>query len=57
MIFESVLERFLELFWRGFGEVFGAKLDTFFMLACIPCWNWFLERIIINLDSFGTDFV
>ena len=56
MIFGSVLERFLERFWRGFGEVFGAKLHTFFMLACIPCWKWFLERFISDLDRFGNDF-
>ena len=56
MIFESLLERFLERFWRGFGEVFGAKLHTFFMLACIPCWKWFLERFISDLDRFGNDF-
>ena len=56
MIFESLLERFLDGFWRGFGEVFGAKLHTFFMLACIPCWTWFLERFIRDLDRFGDDF-
>ena len=37
MILESILDRFLERFWIGFGQFFGAKLYTFFMLACISC--------------------
>ena len=56
MIFESILERFLERFWRGFGVVFGAKLHIFFMLAYMPCWKWFLDRFISDLDRFGNDF-
>ena len=56
MIFELILDRFLERLWKGFGEVFGAKLHTFFMLACMPCWKWFLDRFISNLNKFGKDF-
>ena len=56
MIFGSLLERFLERFWRGFGEVFGAKLHTFFMLACIPWGKWSYKRFVSNLDRVGNDF-
>ena len=63
---EMFLDRFWRGFWIGFGEVFGevlerfwscfgAKLDTFSMLPCMPCWNWFLERFISNLDRFCND--
>ena len=52
MIFGSVLERVLVCF----GELFGAKLHTFFMLACIPCWKWLVERFIKELGRFENDF-
>ena len=51
-VFGEVLERFLERFWRGFGEVFRDNFDIFVILLCISCWKGFGKGFGRNLNSF-----
>ena len=56
MIFGSILERFLERFWSGFGEVFKHNFDIFVRQLCISCWKGFGKEFGSTVDSFLNDF-
>ena len=51
-----ILERFLERFWKCFGEVFWYNFDTFFILLSISCWKGFGKGFGSNSDRFWNDF-
>ena len=56
MIFGSIFKRFLDRFWRGFGEMFRDNVEIFLILLCIPCWKGFGKGFGSNLDRFGVSF-
>ena len=55
MIFGLILDRFLERFWKDFGEVLKDNFDIFVILLCISCCKGFGKGFGRNLDRFGND--
>ena len=49
----AIGRKVLDRSWKCFGD----KLDSSSMLPSLPCWNWFLGRSIIELDTVCDDLV